>query len=198
MISSYKIILTILSCFILAGCSGPQEKAPTPFLHLTTNNVNGKIIQAVEKNDVSELKYNGRGMQLKVHLFGDVPLNSEAVDSASKGKHIDLIELDATFDLTHDQWKPVFEAWFHHAAAIPLKQALHPTSVSVDKRALWQYTSAVAASGKNSRYIRAYLIPQGKHAIVIQSRGWIADDASSYDSYLDDLAASVDSGETPK
>ncbi len=177
---------------VMAGCHASQEKASLHFLHLTTDNVNGKLIRAVEHTDVSELKYNGRGMQLQVHHFGDVPLNLYAEQSSDKGKHIELVELSSTLDLTHDQWKPVFEAWFHKEAAIPANQSLHPTVVTVNKHQVWQYTSAMASTSSVSRYMRAYLIPECKHAIVIQSRGWASTDTSSYNPYLDELASSVD------
>ena len=181
---------------ILGGCSTLEEKVAAHSQHLTTDNVNGRLIRVVDHSDLTELRYNGRGMQIQVHYFGDLPLNSEAEQSADKGKHIALVDLAATVDLTRDQWKPVFEAWFHRAAAIPVNQILHPEAVTVNKQQIWQYTVVIASASSESRYIRAYLIPECKHAIVIQSRGWTSADSSSYKPYLDELATCVDINES--
>jgi hypothetical protein len=181
---------------LLAGCQTSSSQTSSSLFAGNTDPVVGRTIgdRRVEASDKSQqflLSYHRRGMDLMVHRFGQVRLDTAAEKSADGGRRILLEELQVTLDLSTAQWPRVFTPWFCRINGLPANTALPGTAVRIAGRAAWEYTWAAAEEGSGSRFWRVYLIPCGRLAYVVRSAGWgVADDAH-YRRLLDEVAASL-------
>lgn len=196
---SLGVVLTVALPLGLAGCRDGDAGIELDGARFAISRLGGKPIQACARQTIERVLYRGRALEIERSVFAQIQWNVEpeaGTDSRrpapAEGRRISLGRMIVPLDLTDAQWRPVFAAWFrqrHDFGAAPLQIA----EVRLGSVFSWQISGvSPAQTGAAPHYWRAYLLPRGRRAVLLQSEGWRADEKTRCNRLVDDLAANYD------
>jgi hypothetical protein len=129
-------------------------------------------------------------MEVRTESASCTGLDGETWRPGAKG--IECDRLRVCLDLTPTQWTLAFSAWYSRVTGTPAALLRPSEEVRIQGLPAWVYMGALADRTGRSRYWRVYLIPRGRHAVVIRSVSWQPSDAGPFTSELDQAATEAD------
>jgi hypothetical protein len=129
-------------------------------------------------------------MEIRTERASCVSLDGAPWRPGKKG--IECDRLAVSLDLSPLQWTAVFPEWYSRAGGAPASLLRESEQLRIQGLAAWVFRGVKADGSGRSRCWRVYLLPRGRHAIVVRSIGWQSADAGVFASQLDEAASEAD------